>query len=94
MAGVDLITVKEMMGHRDIETTLRYAHLAPHHLKDGVNRGSLFGGKKETDSGTLTKTTTKEVGLENESTQAADFMARPTGLEPVTPRSVVWCSIH
>ncbi len=21
-------------------------------------------------------------------------VARPTGLEPVTPRSVVWCSIH
>ena len=22
------------------------------------------------------------------------YLVRPTGLEPVTPRSVVWCSIH
>jgi hypothetical protein len=42
MAGVDMVTGKEIMGHRDIETTLRYAHLAPDHLKEGVNRGSLF----------------------------------------------------
>ena len=26
--------------------------------------------------------------------EPVDSMARPTGLEPVTPRSVVWCSIH
>jgi len=94
MAGVDLVTVKEIMGHRDIETTLRYAHLAPNHLKDGVNRGSLFGSEIKTDSGTLTKTTTKEEGLEQENVQAIDSVVRPTGVEPVTPRSVVWCSIH
>ena len=90
MAGVDLVTVKEIMGHRDIETTLRYAHLAPNHLKDGVNRGSLFACEIKTDSETLTKTTTKEVSLEEEKVQASDFLVRPTGLEPVTPRSVVW----
>ena len=41
MAGVDLVAVKEILGHRDIETTLRYAHLAPGHLRDAMNRGSL-----------------------------------------------------
>ena len=39
MAGVDLVVVKEILGHRDIQTTLRYAHLAPGHLQDAVNRG-------------------------------------------------------
>lgn len=29
MAGVDMMTVKEFLGHKDIKMTLRYAHLAP-----------------------------------------------------------------
>lgn len=41
MARVVLVSVKEILGHRDIQTTLRYAHLAPGHLRDAVNRGSL-----------------------------------------------------
>ena len=31
MAGVDITTVKELLGHKDIKMTLRYAHLAPSH---------------------------------------------------------------
>jgi integrase len=36
MAGVDLNTVRELMGHGDIKMTLRYAHLAPEHKAAAV----------------------------------------------------------
>ena len=86
MAGVDLVSVKEILGHRDIQTTLRYAHLAPGHLRDAVNRGSL--------SGTVPKTVTAKDEKWGGEMQPIDLMVRPEGLEPPTPRSVVWCSIH
>ncbi len=38
MAGVDLVTVKELLGHKSIEMTLRYAHLSPHHKRWAVER--------------------------------------------------------
>ena len=38
MSGVDLPTVKEILGHREIEMTLRYSHLAPAHKAKAVER--------------------------------------------------------
>jgi len=38
MSGVDLVTVKELAGHADIKTTMRYAHLAPEHLRKSIKR--------------------------------------------------------
>ena len=38
MAGVDLRTVAELMGHKTIQMTMRYAHLAPAHGLAAVER--------------------------------------------------------
>jgi integrase len=38
MSGVDLYTVKTLLGHATIEMTERYSHLAPEHLSDAVER--------------------------------------------------------
>jgi integrase len=36
MAGVPLRTIAEILGHRDMRMTARYAHLSPQHLRDAM----------------------------------------------------------
>ena len=39
--GVDLPTVRDLMGHKDIETTMIYVHRTPDHMTKSVNRLKL-----------------------------------------------------
>jgi integrase len=46
MAGVDITTVKELLGHKSLTMTLRYAHLAPSHKVKAVGvLDGVIGGK-------------------------------------------------
>jgi integrase len=50
MAGGDLRTVQELMGHQTIAMTVRYAHLAPGHLREAVQRISRVRGDTPGDT--------------------------------------------
>lgn len=58
MAGVDIRTVQELMGHKTIQVTLRYAHLAPEHQLEAVQRLCDTGGAVMDATDTRTDTET------------------------------------
>ena len=53
MQGVDLRTVQQVMGHKEIKMTMRYSHLSPGHVQEAMEKldhaWTLFGhqAKKE-----------------------------------------------
>jgi integrase len=47
MAGVDLRTVQELAGHKTIQMTMRYAHLAPEHNQAAIEKLDPNPGAKK-----------------------------------------------
>lgn len=49
MQGVDLRTVQQLMGHKDIKMTMRYSHLSPEYVQEAIGRldlvWTLFGNQ-------------------------------------------------
>jgi site-specific recombinase XerD len=37
MAGIDITTVKTLLGHKTLTLTLRYSHLAPSHTRNALS---------------------------------------------------------
>jgi integrase len=52
MAGVDLRTVAELLGHRTLQMVMRYSHLAPEHQASAVDRLVKLGNRRDTKSDT------------------------------------------
>jgi integrase len=46
MAGVDLSTLKELMGHSSISTTMRYVHPTPEHKRQAVGKLEQFNAEQ------------------------------------------------
>ena len=63
MAGVDIRTVQELLGHKTIAMTVRYSHLAPKHTLAAVER-------LDAPTETPTDTTTDTSGFEQLAAQA------------------------
>jgi hypothetical protein len=54
MAGLDLRTVAELLGHRALQMVMRYSHLAPEHQASAVDRLVKAGTRRDTKSDTGT----------------------------------------
>ncbi len=50
MANVPILTIKEVLGHKDVRMTLRYSHLAPNQQVDAVKRLDCFVQSKELEN--------------------------------------------
>jgi integrase len=61
MSGVDLRMVPVLMGHKDIQMTCRYAHLAPKHELAAVEKLAGFSDTPRTEQPTDTKTSTSTI---------------------------------
>jgi hypothetical protein len=86
MSGVDLATVKELLDHKDIKMTLRYAH-APAHNRNADNLLDALLNQPTTahpspTAQKLTHETKKEPAV---SANSLKSMVGDAGFEPATP---------
>ncbi len=85
VAGADLRTVQELLGHQTIEMTLRCSHLSPGHQLEAVERlnaqptGTTTGTEAETAE-SENETKAEVAGFPGENWRARqDSNLRPTG---------------
>ncbi|HTZ73063.1 MAG TPA: site-specific integrase [Candidatus Aquilonibacter sp.] len=63
MAGVDIRTVQELLGHKTIAMTVRYSHLAPKHTLAAVEKLVPKTSESEAATAGATATTTATEGI-------------------------------
>ncbi len=89
MKGVDLKTIQELLDHKLLNITLRYAHLSPGHKKKAVNilDKALTNNQTEILVHNLVHTHTSDIPTTYHKSLRDNL--GDTGLEPVTP--CLWC---
>jgi Phage integrase family len=68
MAGVDLRTVQELMGHKTVAMTIRYSHLAPSHQREAIERLVSVPSQRAPKIPTDTRTDTSDFQVNSDST--------------------------
>ena len=76
MSGVSLRKVQELMGHKTIAMTCRYAHLTPEYLQDAVCKLDGWGQRQNGNMDSM-----PETGTESKTETRAFSDKRPTSEE-------------
>ncbi|MDG6026865.1 MAG: site-specific integrase [Candidatus Brocadia sp.] len=85
MTGVDLTSVKELLGHKSLTMTLRYSHLAPGHKRKAVEMlGKVLSGN-QSEKRLHNLFTFSESDSDTTSCKSLRDMVGDIGLEPMTP---------
>ena len=93
MAGVDLYTVKEILGHKTLTMTQRYSHLSPEHQRQAVER--LATRRRDVVSASGTRSGTSEVALASgDDVTTEEEMVDRGRIELPTPGFSVPCSTN
>ena len=86
MSGIDLVSVKELLGHKSLTMTMRYSHLSPGHKRKAVHVLDRLMEENENDvskkwykNGTIAEGETSLV-----CPKSLGEMVRPVGVEPTT----------
>ncbi len=86
MSGIDLASVKELLGHKSLTMTMRYSHLSPRHKRKAVH--VLDRLMEENNNDVLEKWYKNGIILEGEISfdcpNSLGEMVRPVGVEPTT----------
>ena len=84
MAGIDLTSVKELLGHKSLTMTMRYSYLSPTHKRKAVNMLDkvLKNSEKENYSSHFGSQFTPNIQIASH--KPLRYKVRPEGIEPST----------